>query len=332
MRSRRGQVLVVAAALLLSGCSGAGGSPEPTPWTSLTRSPEPAGLGTTGRGPEPPVSGAWVGAWVKPQTASSEGRIDSVRAFEATIDRPLDVVHVFHPFDEVFPDQADLEFVRQGKVLLLSWAGNDSRLVASGRVDDVLRERARAVRDLDAPVLLRWRWEMNRPNLQAEVWSPADYVAAWKHVRRIFAEEGAVNAGWVWCPIATDFLATRGPDYYPGDSEVDWLCVDVYAGRDGLPFAAVGAEFLEWAKSRPRPIIVGEYGAEIGQLGEQGPWIEAATAVARARPQIKAMVYFDADRMEKGKLRRFSLLGGRDGAVAFRAMALDPYFDVRRTK
>jgi beta-mannanase len=28
----------------------------------------------------------------------------------------------------------------------------------------------------------------------------AHYVAAWRHVHRIFTKVGATNATWVWCP------------------------------------------------------------------------------------------------------------------------------------
>ena len=79
-------------------------------------------------------------------------------------------------------------------------------------------------------MLLRYRWEMDRPNLRAQMWSGEDYVAAWKHVRAIFTAEGATNASWVWCPTVEGFQRRLRGRLLPGRRQVDWNCVDVYAG------------------------------------------------------------------------------------------------------
>jgi beta-mannanase len=194
----------------------------------------------------------------------------------------------------------------------------------------VIRERAEAVKALGVPILLRWRWEMNRPNLQASVWSPADYVAAWKHVRAIFTEVGATNAGWVWCPIATDFDSTDAADYYPGDDEVEWLCSDVYPGPSYDSFSDVSSEFMAWASKHDKPIIIAEYGAEDeGDSVQRAQWLAAAGAYAQAHPQIKAMVYFESRLSQNGADRDFTLTGTAAPLAAFRAMALAPYFTKR---
>ena len=280
-------------------------------------------------GPKPPAVGAWVGAWVKPTVADQAGRVAAVASFEQSIGRPLDVVHVFHQWNDVFPSSADFQFVQQGKILMISWSGTDTKTILSGADDGTIRQRAVDIKLLGSPVLLRWRWEMNRPNLQKSIVSPADYVAAWKHIRSIFRIVGATNVGWVWCPIATNFLATGGPAYYPGDDQVDWLCTDVYAGPTNLSFASVAAEFTAWAATHDKPVVIGEYGARSSDPGKP-QWIEAATAFAVQHPQIKAMVYFDADRVENGVSRDFRVEAAPGPLQAFRAMVMDAYFNQRR--
>ena len=80
----------------------------------------------------------------------------------------------------------------------------------------MIRKHADDIRAMGRPIMLEWRWEMDRPNLRAEVWSGADYVAAWKHIRQIFAEEGVTNASWVWCPTSDGFANGTGAGLLPG--------------------------------------------------------------------------------------------------------------------
>jgi hypothetical protein len=331
--TRRGTLAVVAVVVLaiiaigyalLGGGSGtSAGSGPSTPVVVPTADPD---LTAPGRGPAAPSTGAWVGAWVKPDVPTQAGRVAAVSEFEKAIGRPLDIVHVYHSTED-FPADADLDFIQQGRTLMISWAGDDTRVIASGRDDALIRQRALEVKALGVPILLRWRWEMNRPNLQASIWSPADYVAAWKHVRAIFTEVGATNAGWVWCPLATDFDGTNAAAYYPGDDQVEWLCADVYPGSDYNSFADVSQEFMVWAAKHPKPIIVGEYGAVEGDPGQRAAWLSQAAAYAKAHPQIKAMVYFEAAQNQNGTDRDFTLTSDLGALNAFKRMAADPYFD-----
>jgi hypothetical protein len=340
MLSRRGRLVVfgaavamvaLALALLFSGVGDVASPGEAPPGPAVSVPAQAAPRLPPARGPVPPATGAWVGAWVKPTVPTQSGQVAAVADFEHQLGRPLDVVQVYHQWGDDFPSQADLDFVRQGKTLLLSWSGTDTRVITSGRLDAQIRQQAEQVKAIGAPILLRWRWEMNRPNLQGSIWSPADFVAAWKHIRAIFTEVGATNAGWVWCPLATDFLATSGPAYYPGDDQVDWLCTDVYPGPDYLSFQDVSSEFLRWAAGRPKPVLIGEYGAEDKASGQREQWLTKAAAFVKAHPQIKGLVYFDARHTDNGRERDFTLVPGTGPMQTFEQMAADPYFDPERS-
>jgi hypothetical protein len=197
-----------------------------------------------------------------------------------------------------------------------------------GEHDRLIREQARAIKRVHAPVLLRMRWEMDRPNLQAEMWSPADYIAAWKHVRAIFAEEKATNVSWVFCPTAEGFQRGDAAAFYPGDDQVDWTCVDVYAGTEFQPIGQLMGPFLHWAAQHPKPIIIGEFGvAKAWGSAGRAAWLRDAERTFKANPQIKAVAYFESDPDGNGPNQQFQLTGDKPAFKAFATLAKDKYFN-----
>jgi len=108
--------------------------------------------------------------------------------------------------------------------------------------------------------------------------SPADYIAAYRHVRNIFNNAGASvshggNVRFVWAPVASQFrvpdhpygapTVDPGPDYY------DYVGVDAYnrrAGRD-LEFSTASSMLgaaHNYAKMRGKQMIIAEYGIADG--------------------------------------------------------------------
>ncbi|NYG60269.1 hypothetical protein BJ980_003192 [Nocardioides daedukensis] len=246
-------------------------------------------------------AGALFGAYVDPPIYTDDERIAAVKRFETDLGRRLTIVHSYHPWAETFPSKFDRYVVERGTTLMLSWAGTGTADILSGSHDALIRTRARAVRDLGAPILLRWRWEMNRPNLQAEVESPSAYVESWRRIRAIFAAEGADQVDWVWCPIGHGFTSTRAVDYYPGDAEVDWLCVDAYSSRADEPLEPHVADFLDWASRRPHPVMLGEFSTtRVPGGGDLVAWLRETRRFVKSNPQIAAVVFFEADKGESG--------------------------------
>ena len=127
---------------------------------------------------------------------------------------------------------------------MISWNGKTLNLaIGLGQYDDMIRSRAQAVKALGEKVLIRWMWEMDGREKAENTQHPALYIAAWRHIHDVFAEEGASNVQWVWCPNATAFRIEddrNAPAYYPGDDYVDWICADGYnwaPGRTERPVA-----------------------------------------------------------------------------------------------
>jgi hypothetical protein len=296
----------------------------------------PSGIATS-RGPfaagpvAPPDTGALLGSWVKPAAITQPGRIEAMQSWEATLGRTLDIAHTYKRFDEPFFTESDLTFGARS-TLMLSWAGGDSRSVVSGRHDPLIRERARQIREYGKPLLMRYRWEMDRPNLRATMWSPEDYIAMWKHVRALFAAEGVHNASWVWCPTIEGFERGEAPAFYPGDDQVDWLCVDVYSGSRFVPLGEHLKPFFSWAASHPaRPVMIGEFGvARAYESAKRAAWIRNGAEVFKANTQVKAVLYFESDPEDRKPEGRFSISDDPAALAAFVELARDPYFNPRR--
>jgi hypothetical protein len=276
------------------------------------------------RAPTPPVHGAYFGARVRPPIYTEPAEIAAVDRLQGQIGRRLDIVHVYHLWRDPFPNSSDLAFLRQGSMLLLSWSGTDTRTIAAGKYDSLIRKRALAIKAAGKRIFLEWRWEMDRPGLRAQIHSPAAYIAAWDHIRSIFAAEHVDNVAWVWCPTARGFATGTAAAYYPGDNEVNWVCADAYPGPGPYrSFATIVQPFLDWASHRPKPIMIGEYGAPdtYGPL-RRARWLWGAARTVQDNRQIKALVYFDANAKHA-----YALGAGSPALRAFRGIAHIPYFN-----
>jgi hypothetical protein len=208
----------------------------------------------------------------------------------------------------------------------------------------MIRERAAGLRDFGRPVFLRFAHEMNGDwypwagplnNDPGRTNGPAKYVATWRHVHDLFAEEGASNVVWVWCPNRSSFPSTRWNDfrrYYPGDSYVDWVCIDGYnhgATEDWTAWRSFEEVFrpIYDAYASVKPIMVGETGSvELG--GDKAQWIRDTHTVLKASfPSVAAFVWFNIDK--NGHDWRVNSSSG--ALEAYRSMGEDPYFNVRET-
>lgn len=323
---------MAAAAAVLAGCTSPDRpAPKPTPSPDLSRPPTAVAddRGPFAAGPvEPPESGAYLGAWIKPARFTQQGRVDAVGGIEEDLGRRFDIINTYRRFDELVGTDADREFVDRGATLMVSWATGDNRSITAGRHDELIREQARAVKELKKPLLLRMRWEMDRPNLRATMWSGPDYIAAWRHVRKIFKQERAKNVSWVWCPTAEGFVRGDAPAFYPGDDQVDWTCVDVYAGNVFKPIGELMGPFLQWAAQRRKPIVIGEFGvARAWGSAGRAAWLRDAERTFKANPQIKAVTYFESDPDGNGPKQQFQLSDDPPAFKAFTQLTTDPYFN-----
>jgi hypothetical protein len=326
-------VLLTIAGLTVTGLAGCGGSGDAGTTAGSHAARSSAAHPPVNPPPVPrheslvPASGAYLGAYVQPAADTDQGEIVAFRAFEHQLGHPLQVVHVYHRWGSAFPTLADKYFVDQGKVLLLTWGGApNTKAIIAGRDNAMIRARARALKALGHPILLEFRHEMDRPNLQWTIHGPADFIAAWDHIRAIFSAVGATNVSWVWCPTGYGFQVGRAQAFYPGNSEVNWVCADVYASSPAQSLSQAAKPFLRWAAGHRKPVIIGEFAAGGDPRGWVS-WLAAAGRLARSDPQIKAMVYFDANGTDSNGYRFHYWLGSHPAALAaFGRLLAQRYF------
>ncbi|HEY2553224.1 MAG TPA: hypothetical protein VGI64_21885 [Streptosporangiaceae bacterium] len=285
-------------------------------------------------GPSMPGHGAYVGAYVEPRLFTQDQDVAAVNRMQSRLGRKLAIVHTYSKWAATFPTASQQAFLNSVSVLLLSWAGTDTRSIVSGRQDSVIKQKALAIKATGKPIFLEWRWEMNRPDFRAQLHSPHEYIAAWDHIRAVFAQEHVHNVAWVWCPSSKGFGEVGrygdGASFYPGNKEVDWLCVDAYPVDSGprTSFAQLLHPFLAWASHIHKPVMIGETGVPRSYGARQRAiWLQGASQVIRGDRQVKALVYFDGDPAGAPRGRQYALDAGSPPLHAFRTLAREPYFN-----
>ena len=199
-----------------------------------------------------------------------------------------------------------------GSVPMLTWepwdpgAGVDQPRYALDRIvqgehDDYIRSYAVQVRDWGGPLALRFAHELNAPFYP---WSVGvngnrtrDAVAAWRHVRRLFQDEGA-DVTWVWSVNVSGADTVPYEDLFPGDDQVDWLALDGYNGGSALPWGGwrspeelFGDDVEALHELGDHPVVLTEVGsAEAG--GDKAAWVRSLFAFAREQ-RVSGLVWFD---------------------------------------
>jgi hypothetical protein len=260
------------------------------------------------------------GAWIGPQLTGEEAPWDMEAAeqLEAKVGRRLSLIEFSAPFAHCgvncyfnpFP-LTPLEQIRShGAIPVFSWSsgvsgGDPAKFglaeLRSGRYDRYIRYFARSAKAWGWPFFLRFDWEMNGswfPWGVANGNQPGEFVPAWRHVHRIFEEEGATNVSWVWCP----FVGTGLAEYYPGDRYVDWTGLDGYNWGPESPLALpwqtfdglFASSYRRVARIAPhKPMMVGEV-ASTGNDEQKPAWIrEMFASLRRGYPKVRGLVWFD---------------------------------------
>jgi len=312
--------------------------PEPAPEPKPEPGPEPAPAPSVPTAAEPPPAlspvprSIYWGAWIGDHLTGSEAPWDmgAVAAFERLAGKGVSLVNFSAPFANCsaspcryyeFP-AAELTAIRaHGAIPVYSWGSQsipapaslhqpDFQLadVIAGAHDAYLRRFAEAARDWGHPFFIRFNWEMNGGWFAwaegANGNGAGEYVAAWRHVHDIFAEVGATNATWVWCPnVDPDGAFQDLAPLYPGDAYVDWTGLDGYnwGTNPARPDrwrsfdSLFRSTYDEIAKTiaPAKPMLIGEIGStEHG--GSKAAWI--ADMLARVPvdyPQIHGLLWFE---------------------------------------
>jgi Glycosyl hydrolase family 26 len=253
-------------------------------------------------------------------------------ALERKLGTKIEILSGFVDWEYLLGNERDLALSAGGsRTLLYSWEphcapeeqGGCITLgeVARGEHDAYLLRVAASMKDFPYDLYVRPWGEMNaewsawQPNSgRNRAGSAAEFVAAWRHVRTLFREQGVHNLKFVFNPDASDFATNIPvPEIWPGAEYVDVLGIDGYNWGDGsadswTEFDAVFARMYEvlTALHPSAPVWICEVGSKEPRKNDGSPkrtapvdrehskaaWIEAMMN-STAFPRLTALVYFN---------------------------------------
>jgi Bacterial Ig-like domain len=260
--------------------------------------PAPAGAGGgPSSAPLTPADGALFGAAVA--AGPKDAPYQPVTDLEAKLGRHLAIDRYDRPFGAAFPDGREPWDIGAGRIPMISWGAVSAGEINRGNWDTQIRLRARAIRNLGQPVLINWFADPANAHNQPVAGDAAQYVAAWRRIKRMFTEEQASNAVWVWCLDAADFAGPTADAWYPGDDNLDWICADGYNPRNparpdsaAQSFEAIFVPFHDWGSHHDKPMMVAHYGTVEDAPGDKAAWVDAARHSLEGRLKgIDAVVY-----------------------------------------
>jgi len=351
--------MVVAGALLLVGCDLLSGrstgtaSVQPTRTIDVPKSTVPTLAGAI----EPPAIGALLGVY-RPPAPFDMTALDS---YAGVSSKSPAILMWYQSWAELGPHEFDpaacFSVFQRGAIPMISWEpwdpGNNANLVKDpvnqpafrlstildGTWDEYIRTFARRVKSVRGPVMIRLMHEMNG---NWYPWAgtvngntPAQFVAAWRHVHDVFDEEGASNVTWVWSvnhESVPDTPKNAFAAYYPGDAYVDWVAMSGFNWGTSRPRTSWHAfEFwyrkpLAYLGGLHKPIVIAELGC-VEDGGDKAAWITDAYARIRtSHPEVKAVIYFDSREEGLNGLQDWRIMSSDASAQAFRAAVSFPYY------
>jgi hypothetical protein len=303
-----------------------------------------------------PAQGALMGVHSEDSTNLKPEQQGIVKLEEA-LGRTLDINNHYHGgWDSIakgglsWLEKWDVE---SGRIPLVGWGCYNSDRIISGAEDGVIRKTAQQMKAFGHEFFMRYCWEMDGDRKQGTVKGYEKFNEAWRRMYRLFQEEGATNVIWVWTANAAGFKDSRkythgepaAPYFYPGDDYVDWIAADGYnwgvskrnQGDRWRQVLEIFDEFMVFARAHPKPIMIGEYGAQEQKQdpGAKPFWMRHAHDTLMNKPKtadcpycgaysdVAAVVYFDVNYGSHGDWRIMSSQATFD---AYREAAADPYF------
>ena len=263
-------------------------------------------------------------------------------AQDTSLGRPLDLLVRYHDMsttpDGTFPDSAEEQLSRQ-HLLVFSWApviwstGQQYswQTIASGALDQsVIIPEAMRLKNFGTTAFLSFAPEADSSG--SSQGSPAQFVAAWRHVHDLFASLKVRNVVWVW--TTTGYLphVSTIAAMYPGNSYVDWIGYDpynYYSCRNSRwqSFSQTIGPFYQWLSTHhfEKPIMLTEYGtsADPANPALEASWYRDIAPAINRYSGIKALSLWNSTTGQCS----FTLSNqSAQGQAAYRQAGLSSYF------
>jgi hypothetical protein len=299
----RGAARIGRRALLLGACMLVLSSVTAGSGTAAAARP-PASCGVVG--PSVPTCGRW---WGEALDVGQGSLVSTVDAAQRAVGRRLDIVHVYHRWNALFPTPAEQELAHQGHILLIGWrpitlSGRSVAWssIAEGKQNRIIEDIAERLRALHEPVLLAFSYEPER--LIGTNGTPAQFAAAFRRVHDLMVQAGATNIRWVWTVmgLSSSYWRHHYAQLWPGSHDVDWIAWDPYnwascRRQRWQSFEQIVQPFYRWVTSQgfgDKPLMLAEYGTvESSSAHGKADWFEEESQLLTAFPRLKALVYFN---------------------------------------
>jgi mannan endo-1,4-beta-mannosidase len=224
-----------------------------------------------------------------------------VTSFADSVGKRPDLIGQYLAWDSSFNPRAVTAAWSYGALYYLAWEpyGTSVQSIADGQSDAYIMRFARAVRALNLPVAISFGHEMNGnwyPWGTGQT-TPAEFVAAWRHIHDLFIQAGASNVIWVWNPnVINGVPQVELRSYWPGDSYVDWVGITGYFPASGPEtFASLyGPTMAEIKRFTAKPIIIAETSVETGPADIQAA--RSLVAGVKRHPGVLGFIWFDFDK------------------------------------
>lgn len=184
--------------------------------------------------------------------------------------------------------------------------------ILAGTYDAFLHDYARQLKEFGHPVLFRLNNEMNgdwcsyagyHTSRDADV-----FIALWRYLHEMFAQEGADNVIWVWNPndiSFPDFKWNHAFLYYPGNDYVDVVGLTgyntgtYYPGERWREFAHIYDPLYRlYSGVFAHPFMITEFGSNsVG--GDKAAWIDGMFGAVSKYPRIKAAIWWSGTDWDK---------------------------------
>ena len=266
-RRRPGRIMVAAIAIVAAGAIAI----AIVVAAALPRRPPPDG---PLRLPLPTTPQSYLGVYADGVPASYTG----VRSFSKAAGVKPDIIMYYSGWYEPFQTRLAAVAASSGAVPLIQIdpAGISLAAIAAGQYDAYLSAYAEAVRAYRHPVVLSFGHEMNGSWYP---WgyrhtSPGTFVAAWRHIVKVFRALGARNVTWLWTVNVIndtpDGRIPRPAAWWPGSSYVNWVGIDGYYLKPNWAFVPLFGPTIAAVRELTRdPILIAETGA-VPAAGQSG--------------------------------------------------------------
>jgi Glycosyl hydrolase family 26 len=337
-RRLRGLLAGVLAGMLLAGAAAVVAWRWPHPVRPVAGEPAPSHAASSG-----PAQPHWPSYLPSPghrmllgtytSLAGQRGTEAAIARREAAMGHRFSLQATYYAWHDRFPDFGEAAIVAHGRTPFMTWfgpaRGNGALRVltsiSSGRYDALILRQAEAIKRFRQRIYLRLMPEMNDTWYRGYSGHPAAYIAAWRHVHRLFSRAGAGNVVWVWCPNLGPHDWDR---YYPGNAYVDVIGVDGFNNPANMPwrsFEQMFSPFLRHYAGR-KPLMIAET-ATNSLAGGAARFIQGMHAylkMAGPRYGVIALCWFDSN--TSGGSYDWRLDQTPAAWRAWLALARDPYF------